>query len=103
MSAASTPRILVVDDDLHHAESTADVLRAVGYECDVAASGEEGLGRLRNRHYDLVITDLILGDLDGLELLRHAQQINPFVAVIVFTGHGTIENAVEALKRGAAD
>ncbi|MCH2374392.1 MAG: sigma-54 dependent transcriptional regulator [Planctomycetes bacterium] len=95
--------ILVVDDDVNHAMSTADVLRAVGYECEVAHDGEDGLKKLKSRQYDLVITDLVLGDLDGLQLLRHAQQINPFVAVIVFTGHATIETAVEALKRGAAD
>ena len=95
--------ILVVDDDVNHAMSTADVLRAVGYECEGAHDGEDGLKKLKSRQYDLVITDLVLGDLDGLQLLRHAQQINPFVAVIVFTGHATIETAVEALKRGAAD
>src|SRR6185369_9001398 len=55
------------------------------------------------RQYDLVITDLVMADPGGLEILRQAQQINPFVAVILLTGHGTIETAVEALKRGAAD
>ncbi len=99
----STGAILVIDDDANHAEGTADALRAVGYECDVATSGEEGQEKLRDRQYDLVITDLVLGDIDGLEILRYAQQINPFIAVVVFTGHGTIETAVEALKRGAAD
>ncbi len=102
-AGSSKGAVLVIDDDENHAESTADALRAVGYECDVARSGTEGQERLRSRQFDLVITDLVLGDIDGLELLRYAQQINPFVAVIVFTGHGTIENAVEALKRGAAD
>ena len=98
-----TGAILVIDDDQNHAEGTADALRAVGYDCDVATSGEEGQEKLRVRQYDLVITDLVLGDIDGLAILRYAQQINPFVAVVVFTGHGTIETAVEALKRGAAD
>ncbi len=98
-----TGAILVIDDDQNHAEGTADALRAVGYDCDVATSGEEGQEKLRDRQYDLVITDLVLGDIDGLAILRYAQQINPFVAVVVFTGHGTIETAVEALKRGAAD
>jgi len=95
--------ILIVDDDRHHAETSADALEMVGYSCDVAASGEEGLDALKNRQYDLVLTDLVMSDVDGMEILRRAQEINPFVAVVVFTGHGTVENAVEALKRGAVD
>jgi two-component system response regulator HydG len=95
--------ILIVDDDRHHAEGTRDVLETVGYSCDVATTGKEGLERLRLRQYDLVLTDLVMSDVDGMQILRQAQQINPFVAVIVFTGHATIETAVEALKRGAAD
>ena len=95
--------ILVIDDDRNHAESSADVLEHVGYSCDVVTSGREGIDAMRRRQYDLVLTDLVMSDVDGMEILRKAQEINPFVAVIVFTGHGTIENAVEALKRGAVD
>ncbi len=99
----SLGRVLIVDDDPHHAESTADVLSTVGYRCDTAGSAEAALERLREREYDLVLTDLVLGDLDGMEVLRGALQINPLIAVIVFTGHATVETAVEALKRGAVD
>lgn len=95
--------ILIVDDDRNHAEGTADVLERVGYSCDIVTSGKDGLEALRKRQYDLVLTDLVMSDVDGLSILREALQINPFVAVIVFTGHGTIETAVEALKRGAVD
>ncbi len=95
--------ILIVDDDSNHAEGTKDVLESVGYSCDLATSGKAGLEALRKRQYDLVLTDLVMSDADGLEILREAQQINPFVALIVLTGHGTIETAVEALKRGAID
>jgi two-component system response regulator HydG len=95
--------ILIVDDDRNHAEGIRDVLASVGYSCDLETSGREALESLRRRQYDLVMTDLVLGDVGGLEILRQAQQINPFVAVIVFTGYGTIETAVEALKRGAVD
>lgn len=101
--SSSRGAILIVDDDRNHAEGTADVLESVGYSCDIATSGKEGLEALRRRQYDLVLTDLVMADLGGLEILRQAQEINPFVAVIVFTGHGTIETAVEALKRGAVD
>ncbi|MBN1443018.1 MAG: sigma-54-dependent Fis family transcriptional regulator [Planctomycetes bacterium] len=95
--------ILIIDDDRNHARGSADVLESVGYSCDVATGGREGLEMLQRRQYDLVLTDLVMGDVDGMEILRRAQEINPFVAVIVFTGHGTIENAVEALKKGAVD
>jgi two-component system, NtrC family, response regulator HydG len=95
--------ILIVDDDRNHAEGIADVLEPVGYSCDIETSGNAGLEALRKRQYDLVLTDLVMADAGGLEILRQAQTINPFVAVIVFTGYGTIETAVEALKRGAVD
>jgi two-component system response regulator HydG len=95
--------ILIVDDDRNHAEGIADVLEQVGYSADIETSGRAGLEALRKRQYDLVLTDLVMSDAGGLEILRQAQEINPFVAVIVFTGYGTIETAVEALKRGAVD
>jgi len=95
--------ILIVDDDTNHAEGIADVLGSAGYSCTIRTSGRAGLEELRRRQYDLVLTDLVMGEVNGLEILRQAQEINPFVAVIVFTGHGTIETAVEALKRGAVD
>ena len=78
--------ILIVDDDRNHAEGTADVLEGAGYSCDIAVGGKQGLDALRRRQYDLVLTDLVMADADGLAILRHAQEINPFVAVIVFTG-----------------
>ena len=95
--------ILIVDDDRNHAEGSRDVLEMVGFRCDVATSGAEGISMLSRRQYDLVLTDLVMDDVDGMEIIRQAQQINPFVAVVVFTGHATIETAVEALKRGAVD
>ena len=95
--------ILIVDDDRNHAEGSRDVLEAVDFRCDVATSGSEGISMLSSRQYDLVLTDLVMDDVDGMEILRQAQQINPFVAVVVFTGHATIETAVDALKRGAVE
>ena len=95
--------ILIVDDDRNHAEGSSDALELVGFRCDVATSGAEGISMLSRRQYDLVLTDLVMDEVDGMQILRQAQQINPFVAVVVFTGHATIETAVEALKRGAVD
>ena len=95
--------ILIVDDDASHAEATADALAAVGYLCDIARSGTAGLEALRRKQYDLVLTDLVMSDVSGIEILKHAQSINPFVAVMVLTGHASVKTAVEAMKQGAFD
>ncbi len=96
-------RILSIDDEAHHAQLVADTLEAVGYPVDIAVSGREGLEKLREQPYDLLITDLKLGDLDGIDLIRQARTIHPFLAVIVVTGHGTVESAVQAMQQGATD
>ena len=96
-------RILTIDDERHHAELVAEALAAVGYKVDAATSGREGLERLRQTPYDLLIADLKLPDIDGIDLIRQARTIHPFLAVIVVTGHGTVESAVEAMQQGASD
>ena len=96
-------RILYVDDEIHHAEAAADALSVVGYDVHVRHSAEDALESLRERSYDLIITDLMLGEMDGLGLLREARTIHPFVGGLVITGHGTIESAVEAMRQGADD
>lgn len=96
-------RILVVDDQAAHAELLAEALVSVGQECVVATSAEEAKERLREEGVDIVITDLVLGDRDGLDLIREAQSIDPFIAVVVVTGYGTVETAVEAMQLGAVD
>jgi two-component system response regulator HydG len=95
--------ILIVDDDARHAEATAEALSLVGYRTTVATSGVEGLEQIRRRQFDLVLTDLVMSDVSGLEILRQTQETNPNASVIVLTGHGSIETAVEAMKKGAFD
>ncbi len=96
-------KILVVDDQSAHAEILAEALISVGHGCIVATSADEAKDRLRKESVDIVITDLVLGDRDGLDLIREAQSIDPFIAVVVVTGHGTVETAVEAMQLGAVD
>ncbi|NRA75421.1 MAG: sigma-54-dependent Fis family transcriptional regulator, partial [Planctomycetes bacterium] len=96
-------RILVVDDQAAHAELLAEALVSLGQECIVATSVDEAKERLREEGVDIVITDLVLGDRDGLDLIREAQSIDPFIAVVVVTGYGTVETAVEAMQLGAVD
>lgn len=96
-------RIIVVDDQASHAEILSDALEAVGHDCFVATTIDEARDLLRKNGADIVITDLVLGDRDGLDLIREARAIDPFIAVVVVTGHGTVETAVEAMQLGAVD
>jgi two-component system response regulator HydG len=95
--------ILIIDDDPRHAEATAEALALVGYRCTIAVTGNEGLQMMKRRQFDLVLTDLVMADVGGIDIVRKAQELNPFAAVMVVTGHGSIETAVEAMKKGAVD
>lgn len=100
---SSTARILVVEDDQPHAEALEAVLESEGYEVELADSTEAALDRLRARSFDVVLTDLILGERDGLELLREARRMLPELSVFLITGHASVETAVSAMREGAAD
>ena len=79
------------------------MLRSAGYEVDEAADGMEGRERVQTGAYDIVITDLRMGDHDGIEVLRGVKETQPMTEVIVMTAYGTIESAVEAMRLGAFD
>ncbi|MDR0669335.1 MAG: sigma-54 dependent transcriptional regulator [Treponema sp.] len=96
-------RLLVVDDEKNIREGLAVSLEMDGYEVVTAVDGDVGLKRFGKGDIDLVITDLRMPGLSGEELLRHVTTENPGIPVIVLTGHGTVENAVEAMRRGAWD
>ncbi len=96
-------RLLVVDDDSGQRETLAAFLRDLGAEVDEAGDGDQALQRLRGGHFDLVITDLRMPELDGHELLREVKQLNPEIGVILVTAYGTVEGAVRCLRDGADD
>src|SRR5512146_345333 len=96
-------KILVVDDQRNMRATTALVLRDAGYTVAEAESGAAAIQRLAGESYDVVLTDLRMGDVDGMEVLRAALEIAPATQVIVMTAYGTIESAVEAIRRGAYD
>ncbi|MCZ6602696.1 MAG: sigma-54 dependent transcriptional regulator [Planctomycetota bacterium] len=101
-----SPRVLIIDDQVDHAEAIVESLERAGYACATAAGGEEGIAVLRedpNNGFDVLITDLIMKDMDGLEVLRKAKEDFPDLEVILVTGHGTIESAVQAMREGATD
>lgn len=94
-------RVLIVDNDATHAETVAESLQRVGYDCSVATSGTQGAKLIEQESFDVVITDLKMSDLDGLELLARTKQALPEAEVILVTGHGTIPSAVAAMQLGA--
>lgn len=96
-------RILVVDDEPLMREYVEEAMRREGYTVDAASSGEEALACAAKHGYDLVITDLKMRPMDGLQLLGKLLEAEPDLPVIVMTAYGTIETAVQALKLGAED
>jgi two-component system response regulator HydG len=94
-------RVLVVDDDESHAEAVAESLERVGYECVVATSGREGLRLIEEQNFDIVITDLIMDQVGGLEVLAKAKRELPDAEVVILTGHSTVKTAVTAMQAGA--
>ena len=96
-------RILIVDDQDSARSMLTEMLRLEGYDVDQASSGESACEKVESNGYDLVITDLRMGDVGGLEVLRRTREASPLTAVIVMTAFGTIEDAVEAMRFGAHD
>ncbi len=95
--------LLLVDDDRHILESMAGWLAEQGYKVDTADSYAGALSAVDKKPYELVIADIRLGDGDGLELLAHCRRARPDTQVILITGYGTVETAIEALRAGAFD
>ncbi|MGA2030893.1 MAG: sigma-54 dependent transcriptional regulator [Thermoguttaceae bacterium] len=95
--------LLLVDDDRHVLASMADWLRDQGYKTDTATSVAEGIAALGRHGYDLVLVDVRLGDSDGFELLTHCRKNCPDTAVLMISGYGSVETAVEAIRLGAFD
>jgi len=96
-------RILIVDDDEDIREVVGDRLAAQGFEITTASNGAEGLGRIRTEDPDLVLLDLQMPEMDGMEVLRRIQEERLDTTVVVITAYGSIERAVEAMKAGAFD
>ncbi len=96
-------QVLIVDDEPNLRKILSAQLTRDGYDALTAEDGEQGLHLLREHHIDLVITDLKMPKVDGMTLLKRALEIEPELPVVLITAHGTIDTAVEALKRGAFD
>ena len=95
--------ILIIDDEKAIRKTLSEILSFEGYKIDEAGDGEEGLKRFSEKSYDIVLCDIKMPKLDGIEFLEKAKTINPDVPIIMISGHGNIDTAVEAVKKGAFD
>ena len=99
----SIPRVLVVDDEPLQRQILQTILRSEGYETTAAGNGRQALQSARAEPFDVVLTDLKMPDLNGIELLDELLRAQPGLCVVFMTAHGTIDSAVEAMRRGAFD
>ncbi len=97
------PSVLIIDDEPLMRISIADALKAEGCQVKVATTGLEGMDLIRKEPFEIVITDLRLPGMDGLQILQACKEVSPKTGVIVITAYGSVETAVEAIKMGAYD
>ncbi len=103
MPTSAESRILIVDDEVPVMTALRNTLRDEGYHVEGVSSGAKALQELASGAFDLILTDLMMPKMDGIELVTKALAIDPFLAAIVMTGHGTITTAVGAMRQGAFD
>jgi len=95
--------ILIIDDEKAIRKTLGEILSYEGYKLEEAGDGEDALKRFKEKTYDVVLCDIKMPKMDGIEFLEKAREANPDVPIIMISGHGTIETAVEAVKKGAYD
>ncbi len=95
--------ILIVDNDKAHARAMTESLEKIGYRCTIATSGPEGLEQIKGGNFQVVVTDLVMNDADGMQVLQKAKELLPDCEVIMVTGHASVPLAVEAMQYGACN
>ncbi|MBU1191148.1 MAG: sigma-54 dependent transcriptional regulator [Gammaproteobacteria bacterium] len=101
MNADTKPHILLIDDEVIALSNLSHVLEREGYVVTACKNGESGLAAMQTTAFDLVLTDLRMPGIDGMEVLRQVRITSPDVPVIMITGHATLDSAVDAMKAGA--
>ncbi len=96
-------KILIIDDEKAICNTLKEILQYEKYEVDIANDGAEGLKKAKESSYDLVLCDIKMPKMDGIEVLGKLQEMNPELPVVMISGHGTIETAVDAIRKGAYD
>ena len=94
-------KILIVDDEKEYRMILKKIIEKHGYSVDVACSGEEAIKKIKNEKFNLILSDLIMDKMNGIELLSKVKESDNDIEVILVTGYGSIQNAVEAMKKGA--
>ncbi len=94
-------RVLIVDDDEGHAQAVADSLQRINCDCKVSSSSARAIELIQSENFDVVVTDLMMEEYDGLDILERTKKELPDAEVILLTGHGTINSAVAAMQGGA--
>jgi signal transduction histidine kinase len=97
------PRVLVIDDEKRIRDACHKMLTQRGFDVARAESGDEGLERIEKEHFDLILLDLMMPGLSGIDVLERVRDLHPDTAVIVITGYATLEHSIEAMKKGAFD
>ncbi len=97
------PLILVIEDEELVRQSYEDMLSFFGYKVESVPNGREGMSRITKKDYDIVVTDLNMPEMNGIDVLKYIKKKKPYIEVIVITGYATLENAIEAMKVGAYD
>ena len=95
--------ILIIDDEKAIRKTLSEILSYEGYKIDESGDGEEGFRKFKEKEYDVILCDIKMPKMDGIEFLEKAKESNPDIPIIMISGHGTIETAVEAVKKGAYD
>ena len=97
------PKILIVDDEPDARNILSTILEEEGFRVETGAGGEEAFGLLESEHFDLLITDMKMPKISGIDLLKRAKELDPSIEGIIMTGYASLDGAVESLKLGATD
>jgi len=100
---AYRPHVLLVEDEMNVAKGLEMVLREEGYEVDLADTGQKALDKFRANGFDLLVADLRLPDMDGMDVVQHVREERPRTNVVIITGYPSVSSAVQAVKMGVSD
>ena len=96
-------RILVIDDERSIRNTLKDILEYEKYNVDLAEDGSKGIEKIKTAEYDIVLCDIKMPGMDGIEVLEHLVELTPDTPVVMISGHGNIDTAVDSIKKGAFD
>ena len=96
-------RVLLVDDEKEFVETLSERLSLRNYDVTTSLSGDDAVGKVKNHLFDVIILDVLMPGMSGIETLREIKKIKPLIEVIMLTGNATVETAIEGLKLGALD